>query len=96
MISFEGEVKLIDFGIAKVQTHRQTESSAPRASFSYMSPEQTRGEPLDRRSDIFSLGVVLYELLTGERLFPSITTCPFWRRSATSRSSPLDAEPPHS
>ena len=70
MISFEGEVKLIDFGIAKVQTHRQTESSAPKGKFSYMSPEQTRGEPLDRRSDIFSLGVVLYELLTGERLFP--------------------------
>lgn len=70
MISYEGEVKLIDFGIAKVQTHRQTESSAPKGKFSYMSPEQARGEPLDRRSDIFSLGIVLYELLTGERLFP--------------------------
>lgn len=70
MISFEGEVKLIDFGIAKVQTHRQTDSSAPKGKFSYMSPEQARGEPLDRRSDIFSLGIVLYELLTGERLFP--------------------------
>ncbi|MBL9008196.1 MAG: protein kinase [Myxococcales bacterium] len=70
MISYEGEVKLIDFGIAKVQAHRHGEASAPKGKFSYMSPEQVRGEPLDRRSDIFSLGIVLYELLTGERLFP--------------------------
>ena len=72
MLSYEGEVKLIDFGIAKVHTERQaqTEAGVLKGKFAYMSPEQVRGEVLDRRSDIFSVGIVLYELLTGERLFP--------------------------
>jgi len=72
MLSYEGEVKLIDFGIAKVQAkrHTQTEAGVLKGKFAYMSPEQVKGEKLDRRSDIFSVGIVLYELLTGERLFP--------------------------
>ncbi len=70
MISFEGEVKLIDFGIAKaVNKNSQTQAGILKGKFGYMSPEQVRGLPIDRRSDIFSCGIVLYELLTGERLF---------------------------
>ncbi len=70
LISYEGEVKLIDFGIAKAAGKAgKTQQGILKGKFGYMSPEQVRGLPLDRRSDIFSLGIVLYELLTGERLF---------------------------
>ena len=67
---YEGEVKLIDFGIAKAAGKAsKTQAGILKGKFGYMSPEQVRGLPLDRRSDIFALGIVLYELLTGERLF---------------------------
>ncbi|MBK9032498.1 MAG: serine/threonine protein kinase [Myxococcales bacterium] len=70
LVSFEGEVKLIDFGIAKAAGKGQkTQAGILKGKFGYMSPEQVRGLPLDRKSDIFSCGIVLYELLTGERLF---------------------------
>ena len=70
LISYEGEVKLVDFGIAKAAGKAsKTEAGILKGKFGYMSPEQVRGLPLDRRSDIFSVGIVLYELLTGERLF---------------------------
>ncbi len=70
VLSFEGEVKLIDFGIAKAANKiTKTQAGILKGKFGYMSPEQVRGLPLDRRSDIFAAGVVLYELCTGERLF---------------------------
>jgi len=76
LVSFEGEVKLIDFGIAKAaRTNSKTNSGIVtqagilKGKFGYMSPEQVRGMQVDRRSDVFSCGIVLYELLTGERLF---------------------------
>ncbi|MCB9571507.1 MAG: serine/threonine protein kinase [Kofleriaceae bacterium] len=71
LVSYDGCVKLIDFGIAKAQ-RRQTETRAGtlKGKIAYMSPEQCMGVDLDRRSDVFSLGVVLYELTTGVRLFP--------------------------
>jgi serine/threonine protein kinase len=70
LVSYEGEVKLIDFGIAKA-AHRQTRTQAGvlKGKFGYMSPEQVRGLPLDRRSDVFAVGTCLYEMLTSERLF---------------------------
>jgi serine/threonine protein kinase len=70
LVSFEGEVKLIDFGIAKAAGKgSKTQAGILKGKFGYMSPEQVRGLPIDRRSDVFSCGIVLYELLTGERLF---------------------------
>jgi serine/threonine protein kinase len=70
LVGFEGEVKLIDFGIAKAAGKAsKTQAGILKGKFGYMSPEQVRGLPIDRRSDIFSVGIVLYELLTGERLF---------------------------
>ena len=70
IVSFEGEVKLIDFGIAKAANKiTKTQAGILKGKFGYMSPEQVRGLSLDRRSDIFAAGVVLYELCTGERLF---------------------------
>ena len=69
MIGFNGDVKLIDFGIAKVEDTNLTSSGVVKGKFSYMSPEQIRGKALDHRSDIFSLGTVLWELLSGKKLF---------------------------
>ncbi len=70
LISYEGDIKLCDFGIAKAASKAsKTQSGALKGKIQYMSPEQAWGKPIDRRSDIFSLGVVLHELLTGERLF---------------------------
>jgi serine/threonine protein kinase len=66
LIGFEGEIKLIDFGIAKAAGKAsKTQAGILKGKFGYMSPEQVRGLPIDRRSDIFSVGIVLYELLTG-------------------------------
>jgi len=70
LISYEGAVKLVDFGIAKAATKTtQTMAGALKGKLLYMSPEQALGQSLDGRSDIYSLGLVLFELLTGERCF---------------------------
>jgi TonB family protein len=70
LISYEGDIKLCDFGIAKAASKAsQTQSGALKGKVQYMSPEQAWGRPIDRRSDLFSLGAVLSEMLTGERLF---------------------------
>ena len=70
LVSNEGEVKIIDFGIAKAANKAsRTQAGILKGKFGYMSPEQVRGLPFDKRSDIFSTGIVLYELLTCERLF---------------------------
>ncbi|MBI3183439.1 MAG: protein kinase [Myxococcales bacterium] len=70
MVSFEGTIKLLDFGIAKrLDRAGHTHVGTVKGTSGYMSPEQIRGEKLDARSDIFSLGVVLHECLCGQRLF---------------------------
>ncbi len=70
MLTDEGYVKLLDFGVAKAAEGKEaTYSGHIKGKFSYMSPEQLHREPLDRRSDIFALGIVTWELLAGERLF---------------------------
>ncbi len=70
LVTYFGEVKLIDFGVAKSASNvQQTRAGMLKGKISYMSPEQLRSRGTDRRSDIFSTGVVLWELLTGVRLF---------------------------
>jgi len=70
LVTYEGEVKVVDFGIAKAASKSQhTKTGTLKGKFSYMSPEQCLGNPVDRRSDVFALGIVLYELCTGKRLF---------------------------
>jgi serine/threonine protein kinase len=70
LVSFEGEVKLADFGIATAtELTRATRTGSIKGKLSYMAPEQVKGDNLDRRADVFSLGVVLYELTTGRRCF---------------------------
>ncbi len=72
LISYEGEVKVTDFGIARVVAEKESSFQLPgnlHGKFGYMSPEQVLGQEIDQRSDVFSAGVVLWEMLTGQRLF---------------------------
>ncbi|MCM2268530.1 MAG: TonB family protein [Thermoanaerobaculia bacterium] len=70
LISFDGDIKLCDFGIVKaVSKASKTQMGALKGKLQYMSPEQAWGRPVDARSDIFSLGTLLFEMLTGRRLF---------------------------
>jgi len=70
LVSFAGEVKLVDFGIAKASMKaRQTAAGVIKGKYYYMSPEQAWGDQLDYRSDIFSAGIVLYEMITGQMLY---------------------------
>jgi serine/threonine-protein kinase len=73
-IGWNGAVKILDFGIAKAATQlHETQAGQIKGKISYMSPEQVMGKDIDRRSDIFSLGIVLYETMTGLRLFSGDT-----------------------
>lgn len=70
LISTEGEIKLVDFGIAKAAIKAShTDTGSLRGKLLYMSPEQAWGKPIDKRSDIFALGAVFFEMLTGHLLF---------------------------
>ena len=70
MVSFDGEVKIVDFGIAKAESQLETTRAGTlKGKFGYMSPEQADGQNVDLRTDIFSLGIVLWELLANDRLF---------------------------
>jgi serine/threonine protein kinase len=70
MVSYEGGVKLVDFGVAKAADRMQeTRSGTVKGKISYLSPEQCRGAEVDRRSDLFALGIVMWEMVTGERLY---------------------------
>jgi tRNA A-37 threonylcarbamoyl transferase component Bud32 len=74
MLSYEGAVKLIDFGIAKGRFHSElTAAGIIKGKFAFMSPEQARGIEIDQRSDLFSVGLVLFEMLSGTRVFEGET-----------------------
>ncbi|MGZ3439835.1 MAG: serine/threonine protein kinase, partial [Polyangia bacterium] len=70
LVSKRGEVKLVDFGLAKATSQLETtDPGVVKGKFSYLSPEAASGKDVDRRADIFAVGILLYELLTGKRLF---------------------------
>lgn len=70
LISRKGEVKLADFGLAKAASQLEhTDPGVVKGKFSYLSPEAANAQDLDRRADVFAVGILLYELLTGKRLF---------------------------
>jgi eukaryotic-like serine/threonine-protein kinase len=71
LIGTNGVVKIVDFGVAKAvgRVSEATRAGQLKGKFGYMSPEQARGKPIDRRSDLFALGIVLFELTTSRRLF---------------------------
>ncbi|GAB4199008.1 MAG: hypothetical protein OHK0013_08780 [Sandaracinaceae bacterium] len=70
IVSYDGEVKVTDFGLAKAAGRAvQTQAGVVKGKLAYMSPEQLRGLPLDQRSDVYGVGILLWEMLTGVRLF---------------------------
>jgi serine/threonine protein kinase len=72
LVSYSGEIKVADFGIVKAANCAEsTDAGMLKGKFEYMSPEQASGKDLDRRSDVFSVGIILHEMLTGRRLFKS-------------------------
>ena len=71
LVSYDGQAKVVDFGIAKAATHASfTDLGLVKGKLPYMSPEQTLGETLDRRADLFAIGVMLWEAAAGRRLWP--------------------------
>jgi serine/threonine protein kinase len=73
-VTYEGKVKIIDFGIARaVLLHNRTEAGVVKSNVSYMSPEQLAGGDIDNRSDIFSIAILLYEMLSGGRMYSGDT-----------------------
>jgi eukaryotic-like serine/threonine-protein kinase len=101
-VTYDGTTKVVDFGIAKFSPRMSsTRAGTLKGKLAYMSPEQVRGEPIDRRTDIFALGVVLWELTTGQRLFrmdsdldtlKRVQECAVLRPSSIVRGYPVDLE----
>jgi serine/threonine protein kinase/tetratricopeptide (TPR) repeat protein len=94
LLSFEGEVKVTDFGIAKAREtvrgdDEDEDTKRLRGKFGYMSPEQSRGERVDARSDLFSLGTVIYECVTGVNPFSAPTTFETLRRVQAGEYPPV-------
>lgn len=73
LISYEGKIKVVDFGIANANyTKKLKGDSGIQGTYAYLSPEQCSGKAVDRRSDIFSVGIILYEMLTGQTLYKQL------------------------
>jgi CHASE2 domain-containing sensor protein/tRNA A-37 threonylcarbamoyl transferase component Bud32 len=89
MVLKSGDVKVTDFGIARVMATSKTQTGVILGTPSYMSPEQIAGQKVDGRSDLFSLGVVFYELLTGERPFQGDSIATLMFNITTSPPAPL-------
>ncbi len=96
MIAYDGTVKLLDFGVASTSSERANAESQStiRGKAGYLSPEQCTGAPLDARSDVFALGIVLYEMLTGARLFARSKSVDSIRAIACEPLSPWPASIP--
>lgn len=96
LVGLDGRVRVIDFGIAQAAHRRGGRGAAAvlRGKFGYMSPEMVRGLPVDRRSDVFGLGVVLHELLTGERLFTGPTELAVMEKVRAAQVPPPSAANP--
>lgn len=95
MVTDSGMVKLIDFGIARfVGRDAVTEAGVVKGKHAYMSPEQVRGQPLDARSDLFSLGVILYELVMGRRLFKAESVIETLEQVTAAEVPPLPIDSP--
>jgi serine/threonine protein kinase len=89
LVSYDGAVKVSDFGIAKWAFQRtRTQEGTLKGKFAYMSPEQCRARPVDRRSDVFALGVILYELTTGAPPFGGASELDILNQIATGRAAP--------
>lgn len=89
LLSYEGEVKIVDFGIAKAAMNiSHTMAGILKGKIAYMSPEQAMGKKIDSRTDIFSVGILLYEMLTGSKLFTGESQFEILKKIRTTLLSP--------
>jgi len=95
LLTPEGAVKIADFGVAKILTQTVTMTGTVLGSPAYMSPEQIKAEPIDGRTDQYSLAVVAYELFTGKKPFEAETLSSLVFKIAQQPPPPLDNVPPH-
>ena len=95
LISKQGEVKVVDFGLAKASSQIETtDPGVVKGKMSYLSPEAARGEDVDSRADLFAVGILLYELLTGKRLFYGETDYQTVELVRNARIPPIKAQNP--
>jgi serine/threonine-protein kinase len=93
MVAYDGQIKLLDFGVAKLDTaDHQTRTGEVKGKMAYMSPEQALGDKLDRRSDLFSVGAVLFECVTGRVMWGTGTDVELMRKLALEFPPPLDPD----
>jgi serine/threonine protein kinase/cytochrome c-type biogenesis protein CcmH/NrfG len=94
-VTYEGDVKLLDFGIAKAASQSTiTQYGMIKGKVAYMSPEQAAGKFIDQRSDIFSAGILLYEMVTGSRMFTGDSTMQILAKVREAEFDPPDAVAP--
>ncbi len=95
-VTYDGAIKLTDFGIAKVTAaESQTQVGVLKGKVAYMAPEQVAGAPLDRRADIFAVGVMLFEALCGKRFWQGQSETAIFRRLLTGRLPDVHEAAPH-
>jgi serine/threonine-protein kinase len=95
MVAYSGHVKVLDFGIAKIDESKLTHTGEVKGKTAYMAPEQALGDPLDRRSDLFAVGAILYECLAGKRMWGPGTDVEVIRKLALEQPPHLADAMPH-
>jgi serine/threonine-protein kinase len=88
LVTFDGRVKLLDFGVAKTTEGTRTGTGEVKGKMAYMAPEQAMADPVDRRADVYALGALTWEMLTGQRMHGEGTDLEILRRIATQRPKP--------
>jgi eukaryotic-like serine/threonine-protein kinase len=97
MVSYEGQAKLLDFGVAKIEALEadgRTKTGEVKGKTAYMSPEQAMGDPIDRRSDLYSVGAVLFEAVSGRKMWGGGTDLEVLRRMALEEPPTLESVAP--
>jgi eukaryotic-like serine/threonine-protein kinase len=94
MLAYDGNIRLLDFGVAKIETENVTKTGEVKGKTAYMSPEQAMGEPLDRRSDLFGVGAVLFECLALHRMWGDGTDMEIIRKLALEEPPALPGSAP--
>src|SRR5690554_1782969 len=90
MVSRDGEVKLVDFGIAKARMRaQQTQAGIIKGKFYYMSPEQANGKKIDHRTDVYAVGILLYEMLAGKNPYEEVDDAELLQRVRQAEFAPI-------
>src|SRR5262249_46403785 len=92
-ITYDGQVKVVDFGIAKAAVRSaETGTGIVKGKISYMAPEQALSHPVDRRADVFSVGIILWELITGERFWGHLSEVQILQKMAFGEPASLRSQ----